>query len=777
MCKCTDNYIKLTYDNSVYLGKDLALAVCKASKPMVIIDTDSGVDDALAIMLATYCHKHNMIDIMAITCQFGNTYVDNVVKNVGYTLNATNTEGIKIYRGSDGPLVGKYVASDHFGTDGLGNSTKDMPPISVHTESEHAVNALVRLAREHPKQITLYALGPLTNIALAYMLDNNFFDNLKQIVFMGGVLDFDGNVGPVTEFNVVEDVEACHRVLSSAKCPIIGVPMETGLSNRLTWITDMNYKLVKAEPGSKGLAMYDILAVMAPIYEDYIESKVEYKTSIELNGGLTRGELVFDKRSTPDVLKNDWKSVQYIKHFNQTLPFDSNESITRRNGSKKVDTDCGVDDAMAIMLATYCHKHNMIDIMAITCVFANTYVDNVCKNVGYTLRASDMEAIKIYRGCEGPIVGQYKPTHHSGADGLGDSTKDMPPIDVHIESEHAANALVRLAREHPKQITVIVLGAFTNIALAYMLDNNFFDNLKDIVFMGGTLDFAGNYPSPLTEFNIVNDVEACHIVLSNAKCPIVGVPLECCRSHPLTWDIYDQIVKLDSKKSKFMKQITDMVCKKVKLDPESKVEYKTSIELNGGLTRGELVFDKRSTPDVLKNDWISVQYIQHFNDTKDFNQATIILIADELIESIVQTVGAFIHPLVHRLQSAKSYVRTEYFRKNRRLFPTVVTADQFQPLHHKRQSSDKPPQTLAMISHLFAQLQHQLAVSIGTVCVLVATFGPVFGRQTVSPEAVQRRHILRQLLIVFDVEDLLDPFNERQIHLNLVLCQLVCDHI
>ncbi|CAG2100319.1 unnamed protein product [Medioppia subpectinata] len=207
-----------------------------ASKKLIIIDTDCGVDDALAIMLATYCHKHNMIDIMAITCQFGNTYIDNVIKNVGYTLNATNTEGIKIYRGCEGPIVGKCFFDDYYGQDGLGGSTKDMPPIDVHIESEHAVNALVRLAREHPKQITLIALGPLTNIALAYMLDNNFFDNLKDIVFMGGTINFGGNIGPLREFNIAGDVEACHIVLSKAKCPIIGVPLECCDSNRLTWV-------------------------------------------------------------------------------------------------------------------------------------------------------------------------------------------------------------------------------------------------------------------------------------------------------------------------------------------------------------------------------------------------------------------------------------------------------------------------------------------------------------------------------------------------------------
>ncbi|CAG2105615.1 unnamed protein product [Medioppia subpectinata] len=518
-----------------------------SSKKLVIIDTDCGVDDAMAIMLATYCHKHNMIDIMAITCQFGNTYVDNVVKNVGYTLNASDIKGIKIYRGCEGPLDGKYVLEEYYGTDGLGDSTKDMPPIDVAIEGEPAANTLVRLAREHPKQITLIALGPLTNIASAYILDNKFFDNLKQIVLMSGSLDFNGNTYPVTSFNIISDVEACSIVLSNANCAVTVVPNECCKSNILTW--DIYDQIVKL--GSK--------------------------------------RSMFMKQITDMEVKDI-----------------------------KENTDSGVDDALAIMLATFCHKHNMIDIIAITCQFGNTYVENVVKNVGYTLNASKLEEIKIYRGSDGPIVGKFVSDNYYGIDGLGNSTLDMPPIDVHIESEHAVNALVRLVREHPKQITLIALGPLTNIALAYMLDNKFFDNLNQIVFMGGTLDFDGN-SDPVKSFNIDSDVEAISRVLLSANCAITVVPNECCKKHVLTW-ITDMEVKRmkeqPGSKGIVMFDILAVMAPIYEDYIELKAQYKTSVELNGGLTRGELVFDKRSTPDVLKNDWKSVQYIKHFNDTK-----------------------------------------------------------------------------------------------------------------------------------------------------------------
>ena len=129
------------------------------------------------------------------------------------------------------------MSAPHYGDDGLGGVTNDLPSINVNVESEHAVNALIKLVKEYPKQITLMLLGPVTNIALSYLIDNEFFDNLQQIVFMGGTIHGIGNVEPSVEFNVDRDPEACHIMLTNAKCPITFVPWECGLSNLLTWVS------------------------------------------------------------------------------------------------------------------------------------------------------------------------------------------------------------------------------------------------------------------------------------------------------------------------------------------------------------------------------------------------------------------------------------------------------------------------------------------------------------------------------------------------------------
>ncbi|CAG2165713.1 unnamed protein product [Oppiella nova] len=108
----------ISSENIILVNDYIIIIKTMASKKLVIIDTDCGVDDALAIMLATYCQKQDMIDILGITCSFGNTYVDNVCKNVCYTLRASELEQIKVYRGCEGPIIGKYVSDDYYGKDG-----------------------------------------------------------------------------------------------------------------------------------------------------------------------------------------------------------------------------------------------------------------------------------------------------------------------------------------------------------------------------------------------------------------------------------------------------------------------------------------------------------------------------------------------------------------------------------------------------------------------------------------------------------------------------------
>ncbi|CAG2165526.1 unnamed protein product [Oppiella nova] len=273
----------------------------------VIIDTDCGIDDALALMLAFDCHKRGLIEILGITCVYGNVCVDKVVRN----------NVIKVFKGCENPLKDKVGFEDGFmGVDGLGNSVHTMPDIEVKFDGEHAIQALIRLAKLYPKQISLLTLGPLTNIAMAHQLDPLFMNNLKQIVTMGGLLDTLGNVGPTTEFNYFNDPEAVHVVLANSQCPLTIVPWDTSLKLRMPWKdfdeiisdrkdnekSDFIYKIydnmtkhhVYGRSG-KGVVLCDILVVLTSLFPQMATLSNEYPVAIELAGHLTRGQLVTDR--------------------------------------------------------------------------------------------------------------------------------------------------------------------------------------------------------------------------------------------------------------------------------------------------------------------------------------------------------------------------------------------------------------------------------------------------------------------------------------------------
>ena len=177
----------------------------------LIIDTDPGVDDAQAILLAS-AHPHTKIE--AILSVGGNVGLEHTTRNALTIVEAIGQD-IPVYAGCDGPLVlfGEDAAWVH-GTDGLGDC--GITPQSRKAEQEHAANALVRMANAEPDAFTLVAIGPLTNIALALKLDPELPNKLKRFVIMGGAVTGKGNTSNVTaEFNIFADPEAAHVVFES----------------------------------------------------------------------------------------------------------------------------------------------------------------------------------------------------------------------------------------------------------------------------------------------------------------------------------------------------------------------------------------------------------------------------------------------------------------------------------------------------------------------------------------------------------------------------------
>ncbi len=177
----------------------------------IIIDTDPGVDDAQAILMAA---AHPTSKIEALLTVAGNVGYEHTLRNA-LTLVEVVGQDIPVYAGCDKPLLHfQEDAAFAHGNDGLGDV--GLVPKSRQPEKEHAVAALIRMVNESPGEITLAAIGPLTNVAVALKLEPDLPKKLKRFVVMGGAVTGHGNTSSITaEFNIYYDPEAAHIVFTA----------------------------------------------------------------------------------------------------------------------------------------------------------------------------------------------------------------------------------------------------------------------------------------------------------------------------------------------------------------------------------------------------------------------------------------------------------------------------------------------------------------------------------------------------------------------------------
>lgn len=290
------------------------------SKKLVIIDTDCGIDDAQAIFMALSVPH---VQVLGISCVFGNADVNNVCQNVLRVVSVCGREEIPVFRGCGGPLVGANKPfSDHFGTDGLGDVLEDKDPKwEQKIQREHAVNAMIRLASENPNQVSLVALGPLTNLAMAVRLDPEFPKKLKDLYIMGGNMEGKGNVSLCAEFNFLMDAESAYVVLEDFLCTTYIATWEYACRNKLPWeffdalinqdfpaahfmktITSECWAYSKEAMKNKrdvyfgpGFVSYDAYAMAALIDSSLVTETIHCPVRIELQGSIGRGMMVLDQ--------------------------------------------------------------------------------------------------------------------------------------------------------------------------------------------------------------------------------------------------------------------------------------------------------------------------------------------------------------------------------------------------------------------------------------------------------------------------------------------------
>ena len=174
------------------------------------IDTDPGVDDALAILMAFDSPAH---EVVGLGIAAGNVGLEHTVRNALKLCEVANRNDVPVFAGCPAPLLHAAPdAANVHGNDGFGDVGH--APAARGADAEHAALALLRLSREYAGKLLLVALGPLTNIALALKLDPSLPERIDRFVVMGGAVTGHGNITPVAEFNIYFDPEAAHVVFS-----------------------------------------------------------------------------------------------------------------------------------------------------------------------------------------------------------------------------------------------------------------------------------------------------------------------------------------------------------------------------------------------------------------------------------------------------------------------------------------------------------------------------------------------------------------------------------
>ena len=282
------------------------------NKPKIIIDTDPGVDDAIAIMLLAMSNK---FDIRAITTVAGNSNIQNTTANAEYLQNLLTIE-CPIFSGATKSLTGPFVEGQVHGPTGLPGINHDFRG----NLTNNAAQKIVEIVNSNPNEITILCLGPQTNIAQAIQLDPSLPYKIKQIVMMGGAIQSPGNKSWVAEFNIFLDPEAA-AIIFNTETPKTLIPLEICYQTPL-FISDIEkmdslsklkpilislvnpyIKLLNQFEGVSGAIVYDALAAYYLINPDFFTTK-ELQIKIETKGEFTRGMTVADLRSWGDKSPN-----------------------------------------------------------------------------------------------------------------------------------------------------------------------------------------------------------------------------------------------------------------------------------------------------------------------------------------------------------------------------------------------------------------------------------------------------------------------------------------
>ncbi|KKQ92903.1 MAG: Inosine-uridine nucleoside N-ribohydrolase [candidate division CPR2 bacterium GW2011_GWC1_39_9] len=289
-------------------------------KEKIIIDTDPGVDDALALIML---EKTDLFDIRAVTTVAGNSTIQNVTNNAAYILELAESKA-PLFSDAAKPLKKKLFTAKSHGKKGL-DGIKNIKHVPLTGD---APERIVEIIKKYPNQITIVAIGPLTNIATAFLLDPEIPKLIKKLIIMGGGIDI-GNVTKSAEFNFFVDPEATRVVFESNvpkvlitlnvcyKTPVVVEDFEKLKDSKLydpilSMIRPYKKGLEKYEGNEmRGIVLYDVLAAYYLVNPGaFCILKANMNITKEGQVKLTVDNADYNTEIVQDVVKED-----FIKDF------------------------------------------------------------------------------------------------------------------------------------------------------------------------------------------------------------------------------------------------------------------------------------------------------------------------------------------------------------------------------------------------------------------------------------------------------------------------------
>ena len=274
----------------------------------IIIDTDPGQDDAVAILLALASKE---LEVLGITCVAGNVPLKLTAENARKVLELTKHTDVPVFAGAEHPISRKLVTAEHVhGKTGLDGPILDPPKIKL--QEMGAVEFIINTVLSHSKkEVTICTLGPLTNLALAFRLKPKIKNLIKEVVIMGGGFFEGGNITPAAEFNIYVDPEAAAEVLGSG-IPLVMLPLDVthkaltsrsrieairNIGNKVGAVTaemlDFFERFDVEKYGSQGGPLHDPNVIAYLLKPKFYQGR-KVNVEVEITSDLTRGMTVVD---------------------------------------------------------------------------------------------------------------------------------------------------------------------------------------------------------------------------------------------------------------------------------------------------------------------------------------------------------------------------------------------------------------------------------------------------------------------------------------------------